>query len=257
MSKTIYITCFLLCNLSLAIGQVAHHFHLGYTFTRLRAVDRIPEGNRHFGTIHRTKNFVGRSGASAGYELMWRFGEIFYTSAGVNAALYRSGLHYSTYSYGSPCGRCDSFTLPERRGLRATYSNLYLKVPLTLSIPFTLKADFFFKFGVDLMWDLKSFGQWDYLELTQFFELINETWTSRVLETRVQRAGLPVNSAQQGIILALWKKVNLFDQALIAEFNFRFALGQLQPQPALSQFNYGLQIGYCFGRGVREATVAD
>ncbi|MBX2872913.1 MAG: hypothetical protein KTR30_12455 [Saprospiraceae bacterium] len=241
--KLIVVMC--LCFFGLPChGQRAHVFQLGYNYSVLRALDRTPIGNSTVGTLHKTRNFRGRSGGSIGYEWYLPFKEILYFSFGGNVVWYQSELEYSVDFYGTPCSGCQQFKAEERIGGPSAYSTISFQLPISISIPLTEEADWYLKLGWDALVLLDNKSRWNYVTIDWEYAQQNNQWSSNAVKLTAGSSSLDVYSFRQGITLALWKKTNFERSTFTLQPSIRLGIGRMNVQPILGQVNFEFKVGY-------------
>ena len=185
-SPTNWILLLLLVNLLQGYGQQGFHsLSIGYTYSELRNISQAPNGTGSVGILHVTEALQGKSGGNLAYDFSFPLGDMFYATTGVGLTWLRSGLVYSTRFYGLSCPSCTQNTEEERLGIDATYSNYYLRIPLSVSIPFTERRKAFLKVGVDMMWLVQNRSTWDFLEVTWLYQRQDSAWSSQIVNTQL------------------------------------------------------------------------
>ena len=223
-----------------------HSISLGYTFSELKNISQVPDGTSQSGTLHIAEDPRGKSGANIAYGLNFPIGKMFYASSGIGLTWLRSGFIYSRRIYGLSCSACQIATQSERLGIDATYSNFYLRIPLSVSIPFSEKGRTFLKVGADLMWQVKDNSSWEFLEVTWQYQRLDSAWFSQILQTEVLQETLETTRLQRGVFLSIWNKFAIKEEIFLLEGTLQIGLNRVDKFPALKRLSYGLQVGYQF-----------
>ena len=231
-----------------AQAQAQHQVAVGITQTYLMPTSRIPDGTSQSGTLHISGDFVGRTGASFGYSLRLPINHILSIFVGMEGQWLRSSFQYSTSFYGASCTSCQSFSRSEKVGLSATYSNVYLRIPAGLAIPFTPEGRTRLLLGTDFSQQLWNGSQWRRVEITYLHEQVDNVWTSSATTGQVGTESLPVNRQEWGAFIGVEYQFSLKQTLFSCEGHFRIGLNSLYPQPALTQYTTRLSIGYIFSK---------
>ena len=229
-------------------GQIQHAIYLGYNYSEPKSVSSIPDGTSQKGILHVAQDLMGKSGGSLGYTLNFPLGELFYASSGIGLTWSQMGMVYSTRFYGRACSACSSFTQKERLGIDATYSNSYLRIPLSISIPFSFKKNTFLKVGLGLMWELNNRSNWNFMEVTWQFRQFDTLWTSQVQSIERSSESLPTERIQKEIFLSIWNRIRFREQVFLMEGTLNIGLDQITPFPQIKRLSYGLKVGYFLRR---------
>ena len=230
-------------------AQIQHAFYLGYNYSEPQSVSSIPEGTSQRGILHVTQDLMGKSGANLGYDVNFPLGQLFYTSTGIELTWMQTEMVYSTRFYGRSCSACSSFSQKERLGIDATYSNTYLRIPLSVSIPFSFKKNTFLKVGLGLMWELNNSSNWNFMEVTWQFRRFDTLWTSQIQSIERTSESLPTNRIQKEIFLSIWNRIRVREEVFLVEGSLNIGLDQINSFPQIKRISYGLKVGYFLKRG--------